>query len=340
MTEIKQVFISAEKMQQTFKKILLKHQFSLKNADECATIFTANSLDGIYTHGVNRFPRFVQYIQKGYVLPQNKPSRSHVFGGIEQWDGNLGSGPNNAKFATERVMKLAKKHGIGCVAMANTNHWMRGGAYGWQAAKEGFVFIGWTNTTANMPAWGATNPKLGNNPIVFATPYGEDALVLDMAMSQYSFGAMELAVMRGENLSVVGGYDKEGNITNEPQLILDSWRSLPVGFWKGAGLSFLLDVLTTILSNGLATHQISQKPAEMACSQVFIAIDLSKLPNHSSIAQTIEGIIHDYKTSVPMQEGSSVSYPGERVLTTRKKNAEHGIPVLATVWEEVLSFLT
>lgn len=340
MTEIKQVFISAEQMQQTFKKILLKHQFSLKKAEECATIFTTNSLDGIYTHGVNRFPRFVQYIQKGYVLPQNKPSRSHVFGGIEQWDGNLGSGPNNAKFATERVMKLAKKHGIGCVAMANTNHWMRGGAYGWQAAKEGFVFIGWTNTTANMPAWGATNPKLGNNPIVFATPFGEDALVLDMAMSQYSFGAMELAVMRGENLSVVGGYDKEGNITNEPQLILDSWRSLPVGFWKGAGLSFLLDVLTTILSNGLATHQISQKPAEMACSQVFIAIDLSKLPNHSSIAQTIEGIIHDYKTSVPMQEGSSVSYPGERVLTTRKKNAEHGIPVFATVWEEVLSFLT
>jgi LDH2 family malate/lactate/ureidoglycolate dehydrogenase len=80
------------------------------------------------------------------------------------------------------------------------------------------LFFWLTNTTANMPAWGATNPKLGNNPIVFATPFGEDALVLDMAMSQYSFGAMELAVMRGENLSVVGGYDKEGNITNEPSI--------------------------------------------------------------------------------------------------------------------------
>jgi 3-dehydro-L-gulonate 2-dehydrogenase len=338
MSQPKYVSISAEKMQETLKKILLKHHFPKKRAEECAMIFTQNSVDGIYTHGINRFPRFVQYIEKGYVVPSAKPTLQHRFGSIEQWHGNMGAGPSNAIFATERAMKLAKKSGIGCVALAHTNHWMRGGAYGWQAAKAGFTFIGWTNTTANMPAWGATNPKLGNNPLVFATPFGDEALVLDMAMSQYSFGAMELAVLKNEKLSAVGGYDKEGNLTNDPKLVLESWRSLPVGFWKGAGLSFLLDVLAAILANGLATYQVSQQPAEMASSQVYIAIDTSKLPNFSSISTTIEGIIEDYKTSIPINEQTKISYPSERVLTNRHKNREGGIPVLESVWEEVLRF--
>lgn len=331
--------ITAAEMQKTLERILLRHHFPKKKAKACATIFTQNSIDGIYTHGINRFPRFVQYIQKGYVVPHAKPTRQHRFGGIEQWHGNLGPGPSNAVFATERVMKLAKKYGIGCVALAHTNHWMRGGTYGWQAAKQGFAFIAWTNTTANMPAWGATNPKLGNNPLVFAAPHGEEAVVLDMAMSQYSFGAMELAVMKNEKLSVVGGYDKEGHLTNDPELILESWRSLPIGFWKGAGLSFLLDVLAAILANGLATHEISQQPAEMACSQVFVAIDLSKLANASSFSNAIQQIIEDYKTSLPIQAQDSISYPGERVLATRQRNSQAGIPVLESVWREVVGLL-
>jgi 3-dehydro-L-gulonate 2-dehydrogenase len=339
MSHPKSLTISAKEMHKTLKTILLKHNFSKKKSEECATIFTQNSVDGIYTHGINRFPRFVQYIQKGYVIPEAKPTLQHRFGGIEQWHGNLGAGPSNAIFATERAMKLAKKNGIGCVSLAHTNHWMRGGAYGWQAAKAGFTFIGWTNTVANMPAWGAINPKLGNNPLVFATPYGDEALVLDMAMSQYSFGAMELAVLKNKKLSVAGGYDKAGNLTNEPDLILESWRSLPVGFWKGAGLSFLLDVLAALLANGLSTHEITKLPAEMACSQVFIAIDMSKLANFSSISTTIDTIIEDYKTSIPMNEQDKISYPSERVLASRHKNSEEGIPVLESVWQEVLGFL-
>lgn len=333
------ISISALEMEKVLKKILLKHQFPKKRAEECAHIFTQNSVDGIYTHGINRFARFMQYVQKGYIVPQAVPTLQHRFGNIEQWHGHLGAGPSNAIFATQRAMKLAQKYGIGCVALAHTNHWMRGGAYGWQAAKAGFALISWTNTMANMPAWGATNPKLGNNPLVFAAPYGDEAIVLDMAMSQYSFGAMELSVLKNEKLSVVGGYDKDGNLTNEPRLILESWRSLPIGFWKGAGLAFLLDILAALLSNGLSTHEISQKPAEMACSQVFIAMDMSKLANYSSISTTIESIIKDYKTSLPIKEMEIISYPSERVLATRQRNIQNGIPVLEAVWHEVLGWL-
>ena len=178
------------------------------------------------------FRSFVEYIIKAYIKPGVEPSLIKKAGNIEQWDGNLGAGILNAGIVTERAMQLAKENGMGCVALSNTNHWMRGGSYGWQAAKKGFAFIGFTNTIANMPAWGALDQKLGNNPLVIAIPYNEEAIVLDMAMSQYSFGAMEMAVIKKEPLSYQGGFDKDGNLTNDPSAILATRRPLPIGYWK------------------------------------------------------------------------------------------------------------
>ena len=328
------ILVTAQQMLDTFNSKLQKHGFTASKALLCAELFTNNTLDGIYTHGVYRFPRFIQYINDGLIRIDAEPSLKHKFGGLEQWDGNLGPGPLNALHATDMAMKLGREHGIGCVALANTNHWMRGGSYGWKAANAGFVFIGWTNTTAIMPAWGATDSRLGNNPLVLGLPYKEHAIVLDMAMSQYSYGAMELAQLKGEKLSVIGGYDAAGQMTNDPTAILTSRRPLPIGFWKGAGLSFLLDILAAILSGGLSVHEIASREGECALSQVFIAIDITKLSNHSGITQALDRIIADYRQSAP-EDKKKITFPGERVLLTRKDNLSNGISVLKKVWEEI-----
>lgn len=329
------IHIPALEMEALFNAILLEQGFDNNKAQTCARVFTENSIDGIYTHGVNRFPKFIEYIKKGYVDKDGEAVLQHKFGGIEQWNGNNGPGILNALQATTAATKLANEFGIGCVAMANTNHWMRGGTYGWLAAKAGYVLIAWTNTTALMPAWGATDARLGNNPLVLALPYKDEAIVLDMAMSQYSYGAMELASMKGEPLQVFGGFDAAGKLTTDPASIIQSRRPLPIGFWKGAGLSLLLDILAAVLSGGLATHQISAQQAELRLSQVFIAIDISKLGNSSAIAQAVDNIINDYKHSLP-QNGSIITWPGERVLATRGKNLAAGIPVLKSAWEKIL----
>jgi 3-dehydro-L-gulonate 2-dehydrogenase len=329
------ILVPANEMQESFTVILLKHNFTPERAVQCAQVFTESSVDGIYTHGVNRFPRFIQYIKEGYVQVNAVPTRDNKFGGMEQWDGNLGPGILNAFHVTDTVMSLASAYGIGCVALKNTNHWMRGGTYGWHAAKAGYVFIGWTNTIANMPAWGAKDAKLGNNPLVMGLPFKDEAIVLDMAMSQYSYGALEQSAMKNEKLSVFGGFDREGNLTNDPGEILSSISPMPVGYWKGAGMSLLLDLLATILSGGLSTKEISKKDVEYGLSQVFIAIDISKLGNHSLVSKTIENILSDYHQSVPLDESKKILYPGERVLNTRRHNLENGIPVLKKVWDEI-----
>lgn len=329
------VNISSSEMKSVFEKILLKNKFSKTDAAKCSQIFAQNSLEGIYSHGVYRFPRFVDYVKNGFVKPGAKPQLIHSAGAIEQWNGNLGPGPLNAEICTNRAMHIANENGIGCVAIANTNHWMRGGTYGWQAAKKGFVFIGWTNTTNNMPAWGAKDSRLGNNPLVFAVPFGEEAIVLDFAMTQFSYGKIEAASLEGKKLPFGGGFNTNNEITNHPDEILETMRGLPIGYWKGAGLSLLLDILATILSAGLSTKQLGKQEAEHGVSQVFITFDIKKLNNFPVIENTIHEIIADYKKSEPINQHNSVRYPGERVIEVRKENLKNGIPVNKELWETI-----
>lgn len=325
-----------DEMKNQFYQVLIKLNFSDEKAETCADIFTGNSLDGIYSHGVNRFSRFVEYIQKGYIDVDAKPEKVAAMGNLEQWNGKLGPGPINANVASERSMELASKHGFGLVALANTNHWMRGGTYGWQCAKKGFAFIGWTNTIGNLPAWGAMESKLGNNPLVIAIPRGDEAIVLDMAMSQYSYGKMEDLAKTGGQLSQPGGFNDAGELTTDPAEILETGRALPIGYWKGTGLSLMLDLFATILSAGLSTSEVSKHGAdEYGVSQVFIAIDLKKLPNFPAIETTLTQILDDYLSATPVDEKSTIRYPGQNILKTRKENLELGIPVNPQTWENI-----
>ncbi len=329
--------IPSDKMKSEFYRILLNHGFSEPKAEKCAEIFTVNSLEGVYSHGVNRFPRFIKNIREGYIKPGAVPSLVSSAGSLEQWDGNLGPGPLNASFATDRAVELAHENGIGLVALSNTNHWMRGGTYGWQAARKGFVFLCWTNTCANMPAWGATDPRLGNNPFVIAVPFKNEAIVLDFAMSQFSYGKMESYRNEGKQLPFHGGFSKSGVQTTDPGEVLETWRALPAGYWKGAGLSLLLDILATILAGGLSTHQISCNKVEYGLSQVFIAIRISNLKNYPAIDNSINRIIEDLKKSIPENDATKIRYPGEKVVQTRLANLKNGIPVNRSIWEKILS---
>lgn len=339
MSEVKnnQLLIPFDEMKREFIRVLLKYGFTEERADRCAEIYTANSLDGVYTHGVNRFARFIKYIDEKCIDVCAEPELIHSTGSLEQWNGNLGPGVLNAYSSTERSMKLADDFGIGCVALANTNHWMRGGYYGWQAAKCGYAFIGWTNTLGLMPAWGAINSKLGNNPLVFGMPYNGEAIVLDFAMSQFSYGKMEMAQMRNEQLPYDGGFNKNRELTKDPNEILETKRSLQIGLWKGAGLALLLDIFATILSGGIPTYEISKYQYEHSLSQVFITINLSKLSNSSIIADTLNSIISDYHESIKEYPETEILYPGERVLKTRKRNLKKGIPVDKIIWDEIIN---
>lgn len=330
------IYIPHEQLKLTLEQILRSNNFPEEAARICAEVFAINTLEGVYSHGVNRFPKFLEYLKAGHINAASQAVKKHGSGSIEQWDGQSGPGPVNAFIATDRAMELAREYGMGCVALANTNHWMRGGTYAWRAVKAGFAYIAWSNTIANMPPWGAKDPRLGNNPLIIAVPYEDEAIVLDMALSQYSFGALEIHKQNHKQLPLPGGYDQDNNLTTDPAAIMKSWRPLPIGYWKGSGLSLLLDILATLLSGGLSTSQVTAQGPEKNLSQVFIAVDLSKLHNYTSIGNTLKDIIIDYTSAIPANPGDNIRFPGQQVVTTRAENTRNGIPVLKETWEKVI----
>jgi 3-dehydro-L-gulonate 2-dehydrogenase len=295
-------------------------------ADRCARLFAEASRDGVASHGLNRFPRFLRAIGSGIVDVDARAARVGGHGGLERWDGRGGPGNLNAHDAMARAIALVHGHGIGCVALANTNHWMRGGTYGWQAAEAGVLGICWTNTLPNLPPWGAEDPRVGNNPLVVAVPRRDGHVVLDMAMSQFAVGALEAYRLRGEELPVAGGYDERGELTRDPGAIERSRRLLPMGFWKGSGLALALDLVAAILSGGRATYEIPPDPERETClSQVFLAIDPSG--GDTGLADRVIAHLH--------AGNGDVRYPGERTLETRHRNMRDGVPVDPAIWRDV-----
>lgn len=333
--------ITSVEMSQVFTDILIRFGFSPDDAKESADLFVQNSLDGVYSHGVNRFGRVIDYLKKGYIDPKAAPTVEQQFGSMERWNGNLGMGNLNAKKAMSRAVELAKEFGIGCVALNNTNHWMRGGTFGWQAADAGCIGICFTNTQPNMPAWGAKDRRIGNNPFVMAIPRGnKEHVVVDCAMAQYSYGKIEEAKLQGIQLPFPGGFDEAGNLSTEPKEIEKTWRVLPIGYWKGSGMSIAFDMIASMLAGGNSVAKIGTLGGdEFALSQVLIAIDPFRFSSEQEGEQLVELILSDLKLSQPVEEGKSITYPGERTIQTRKENETKGIPVNENVWKSITSLL-
>lgn len=190
---------------------------------------------------------------------------------------------------------------------------MRGGTYGWQAAEAGCIGMCFTNTLPNMPAWGAKDGRIGNNPFVLAIPRENgEHIVVDMAIAQYSYGKIEEAKLANRQLPYPGGYDSKGDLTTDPETIERTKRVLPIGYWKGSSLALVLDAAVSVLSGGNSTQAIGKLcEDEIAISQTFIAID----------------------------PDASVFYPGERTIATRRINAREGIPVTPGVWDAIMGLL-
>jgi len=329
--------IRFEEMQATIKAAFVIAGMPEEKAGICARIHAESSRDGVYSHGLNRVERFVDYILKNWVDVHAEPTLAHGLGAMEIYDGNMGPGVLNAIFSMNRATEIAAMSGFGIVSLNNTTHWMRGGSYGWQAAEKGFIGICWTNTESCMPAWGAKSEGIGNNPFVMAVPRKGGHLVLDMAMSQYSYGKLQVTRMKNHRLPFPGGFDQEGNLTDIPGSIEQTRRILPMGYWKGSGFAILLDVIAALLSGGLTTAGIDQfgKGSCGSCCQVFIAIDPLKINTREFIDHALEQIIGQIKGSVPANDGGEIFYPGEQSLRTRSENMELGIPVDDGVWAKV-----
>lgn len=329
--------IGYDNLEETIKKALKNAGLSEENAKICAAVHAKSSVDGVESHGLNRVPRFVEYINKGWVNPKAELELVSAKGAVENYDGHLGIGIVNAIQCSDRAVELAKIHGIGVVALKNTTHWMRGGTYAWRMAEAGYMGINWTNTESCMPMWGSDEPGVGNNPFCMAIPREDGPIVLDMAMSQYAYGKLGVYRLAGKELPYPGGFDKEGNLTSDPGAIEESRRILPTGYWKGSSMAIVLDMAAALMANGKSGFDLDEEKRGSCtgCCQIFIAYDPCLFGSKEEVQSMLNERVAAADCSHPAREGTQVTCPGERTMQTRERSMKEGVQVDEQIWSQV-----
>lgn len=329
--------VTIKKLQQEYERILLARDMHPEMATKLAAGFVEMANEGTYSHGINRFPVFIDQVDKGQIKLNEVPQCVNSMGALEQWDCNFGPGVLNGLICSERAMELAKEFGIGMVGMRNSNHWMRGGAYVLKMAREGFAGIASTNSIAVMPAWGGKDHRVGSNPLIMAIA-GDPPVLVDCSMSQYSYGQLQNYVLADKQLPVVGGFDDNGELTTDPHTLWENKRLLPMGFWKGSSMAIVLDMMLTAITGGNSVPALTEDMGgEFGVSQFLIAIDLSKTMEKDQYAQEMKRI-RDYVLASEPAETGSVMIAGSEIQSFIDKHEQAGgIEVNDEIWNQITS---
>ena len=317
----------------------LERFLNAQDAKRFAEIFAGNSLDGVYSHGMNRYPRYLSDMESGLCDAKvTQAERVSGLGGLEVWDAHFGVGPLIAQQMAERAIELARTHGIACVALRNNSHWLRAGHYGLMMADAGMMGLCMTNTCMNLVAYGAKEPSTGNNPITIAIPRRAGSLVMDMAVSQYAFGKLEIMAQEGGMLDTPCGYDTDGNLTNDPQKIVESGLMTPMALWKGSALSIMIDLMVSMLSLGRTSLAIgTPADGEKGMSQMFVCMNPAAVIDMDKAEAQMEKTIAFLNSLEPKDGVHGVHAPGENLEKTRARNRECGIPVTEDTWQKIVN---
>ena len=317
----------------------LERFLNAQDAKRFAEIFAGNSLDGVYSHGMNRYPRYLSDMESGLCDAKvTQAERVSGLGGLEVWDAHFGVGPLIAQQMAERAIELARTHGIACVALRNNSHWLRAGRYGLIMADAGMMGLCMTNTCMNLVAYGAKEPSTGNNPITIAIPRRAGSLVMDMAVSQYAFGKLEIMAQEGGMLDTPCGYDTDGNLTNDPQKIVESGLMTPMALWKGSALSIMIDLMVSMLSLGRTSLAIgTPADGEKGMSQMFVCMNPAAVIDMDKAEAQMEKTIAFLNSLEPKDGVHGVHAPGENLEKTRARNRECGIPVTEDTWQKIVN---
>ena len=93
-----------------------------ERGDLCARLFVEATRDGVYSHGVERFPTFAKSVAAGLVDVNAHPERVSGGAAIERWDGRRGPGNLNAWSAMERAIALAVLTGSPAAVSSRSSH--------------------------------------------------------------------------------------------------------------------------------------------------------------------------------------------------------------------------
>ncbi|HTE15010.1 MAG TPA: Ldh family oxidoreductase, partial [Burkholderiales bacterium] len=129
---------------------------------------------GHQSHGVLRLGWYLDRIKNGVMKPVTTPEYVVDAGAIAVIDGHDGVGHVLAMLATNEAIKRAQAHGMGAVAVRNSNHFGTCMYYTRRVAASGCVAMLTSNGGPAMAPWGGRKKIIGTNPWSVAAPVGAE----------------------------------------------------------------------------------------------------------------------------------------------------------------------
>ncbi len=312
------------------------------DAAEVARHFTLANLSGHDSHGIGMLPLYIHSFRDGLLTPANTPVDRTDAPPFLVIDGQIALGQPTAMRAVARAASIAESHGVAILNLVDAHHIGRIGDYAEQVAERGLISMFWVNVAGRPPivaAYGAKEGRWGTNPHAIGVPSADgNHLILDFATSRMAHGKVRVALNRG--VQVPEGYliDSEGHPTTDPAVAFAPGplgALLPFGEHKGAGLAFMVEILSAGLTGGAL---IKDKPARswIINSLFGILIDPSRLdPDGKARDARIASVTDFLRAAQPRDPASPVRAPGDVERELRVARLRDGIPLDDETWRQI-----
>jgi LDH2 family malate/lactate/ureidoglycolate dehydrogenase len=288
------------------------------------------------SHGLLRLSWYVARIRSGVVDPAAKPETVVDTGPLALLDGHEGLGQVLAAHAAGEAVRRAREHGVGVVGVRNSNHFGMAAHFTRMIAEQGCVGLVTTNGSPAMAPWGGREKAVGANPWSIAAPAGRHGVtVMDIANVNAARGKIYAARERGAAIPEGWALDAEGRPTTDPAAAI-AGVILPMGGHKGYAISFMMDVLSGVLTgSSFATGVSGPQQAERrsGCGHLVLAIDVAAMADPGGFAERMEALIAEMK-AVPKADGfEEIFFPGEIEDRARARREREGIELPARTLE-------
>ena len=302
------------------------------DAEILAGLMVEADLRGSDTHGVIRLPLYVRRIRAGGVnakpnirVVSDRPSAALI-------DGDNAMGHLVMRRAAHLAIDKAKATGVGWVGARMSNHAGPAALYVTMPLHHDMIGLYFAVGSNNhLPAWGSSESLLGTNPMAVAVPaHEESAIVLDMAPTVAAYGKVRLKAQRGEPMPVGWMIDKQGKPLTDPKRA-DEGHLLPIGDYKGYGLSLIIGILAGALNRAALGREVVDFVKETGkatnTGQAIAAIAIDAFMPAADFKRNVDQVVRDMRNSQKLPGVERIYLPGEQSHAKLLDRRARGVPM-------------
>jgi len=311
-----------------------------EDAAAVATLMVEADMQGSDGHGVIRLAPYAKRILAGGInlKPNIKVVQERT--AMALVDGDNGMGHLVMKKATELAIHKARTAGIAWVGSRLSNHAGPASLYALMALQHDMIGLYFAVGNANhLPPWGGLDMLLSTNPIAAAIPtLNEVPVVLDMATTVAAYGKVKAKAQRGEMMPEGWMIDRQGKPLLDPTKSEEGFL-LPIGGYKGYGLSLIVGILAGTLNGAAMGRQVIDFNKDFSTTtntgQAIAIIDPSAFGDITEFKQNVDTLVRELRGSERMPGVDRIWLPGEQSHEKRLSNEAHGIVLAPSLMKQL-----